>query len=190
MKILVGLGNPGKEYQWTRHNVGFLVMDFLARRHGLTFKKGRGQYVETIFHLNGERIVAAKPLTYMNLSGLAVKEIIRFYKLETLDDLLVVLDDFHLPYGTLRFRKAGSDGGQKGLRSIIEQLNTQEFPRLRIGIGNHVTDPKTYVLQRFSSHELEKLPTILKYAVEGIETFVLEGIDIAMSKFNKNVLEN
>ncbi len=190
MKILVGLGNPGKEYQWTRHNVGFLVMDFLARRHGLSFTKGRGQYVETSFHLNGERIVAAKPITYMNLSGLAVKEIVRFYKLDSLENLLVVLDDFHLPFGTLRFRKSGSDGGQKGLRSIIEQLNTQHFPRLRLGIGNHVTDPKTYVLQRFSSRELEKLPTILQFAADAIETFVLEGIDVAMNKFNKNVLEN
>ena len=190
MKLVVGLGNPGKEYQWTRHNVGFLVLDYLARRHGLSYKKGRGQYVEASFHLNGERIVAAKPLTYMNLSGTAVQELVRFYKLESLDHLLVVLDDFHLPFGTLRFRKSGSDGGQKGLRSIIERLQTQDFPRLRVGIGNHVGDPRSFVLQKFSPQELEKLPTILQYAVEGIETFIVHGIETAMNQFNKNVLEH
>ena len=190
MKILLGLGNPGKEYHWTRHNIGFLVLDFLARRHGLAFKKGRGQYVECTFHLNGERIVAAKPITYMNLSGLAAREIVRFYKLENLHDFLVIVDDFHLPFGMLRFRKSGSDGGQKGLRSIFDQLGTQEFPRLRVGIGDHVGDPKAYVLQPFSPEEFEKLPTILHHAVDGIETFVLQGIEQAMNQFNKNVLDN
>lgn len=187
--IIVGLGNPGKEYEKTRHNVGFMVVDELARQHALDFKKGRGKYLETSLRFGNRKTYLIKPLTFMNLSGEAVAAAVRFYKLEDLSHLLVICDDLNLPFGTIRLRSGGSDGGQKGLRSVIQMLGTQDFPRLRIGIGNNFSNAVEYVLSPFSRKEQEDLPLIIKWAADAVRSFVADGIEVTMSRFNRNLFE-
>ncbi len=187
--IIVGLGNPGPEYQETRHNVGFMVLDTLSQRKQLQFSRGRGRFLQTSYRQGREKVLLIKPLTFMNLSGQAVQEAVRYYKLTDLSKLLVVCDDLNLPFGTIRLRRSGSDGGQKGLRSVIESLGTREFPRLRVGIGNHFSDAVQFVLSPFTRQEKEDLPVILEWATDAVEAFVSEGIDRAMSKFNRHILE-
>jgi len=188
--IIVGLGNPGPEYQMTRHNAGYLALDLFAKQKKLTFKKGRGPYYISTFKLEKNSVVLVKPTTFMNLSGVAVREVIQYYKVEDLSKILIVLDDINLPFGTIRIRPSGSDGGQKGLRSVINLLGTQNIPRLRIGIGNNFSDAVKYVLSPFSKSEKEDLDIVLQWTVEAIESFIINGIDFTMSRFNKHVLNN
>lgn len=185
--LIVGLGNPGREYQASRHNVGFMVLDRLAERLDVSFRQVKMNALMTALRWQEERLILIKPQTYMNLSGQAVSSFVRFYKLP-LENLLVVYDDVDLPFETLRLKPDGGDAGQRGVRSIIQQLGTKSFPRLRIGIDRppgrmEVSD---YVLQKFSSTEREILPMILDQASEAVLHFVKHGLDQAMTRFNQN----
>jgi len=183
--LIVGLGNPGREYRQNRHNTGFMAIDRLAERLGVSFSRLESRALVTKGEYQGSRIVLAKPQTYMNLSGQAVGPLLRFYKVP-LDNLLVIYDDVDLPLGTLRIRPGGGAGGQKGMSSIIERLGTQDFPRLRVGIGRPPgrMDASAYVLQDFSKTELEILNNTLDRAAEAALVFVAEGIQAAMNSFN------
>jgi PTH1 family peptidyl-tRNA hydrolase len=187
--VIVGLGNPGLIYKQTRHNVGFMVLDLLAKRHHLKFEKDQGPYRTALLSLKNQKVFLVKPSTFMNLSGQAVQGVVtkkRIYKLST---LLVVCDDINLPFGSLRLRGSGSAGGQKGLVSIISSLGTNEFARLRVGIGSNFSDAADYVLSPFLDSERKELPLILQRAAEAVESFVLEGLERTMTQYNKNLLE-
>jgi peptidyl-tRNA hydrolase, PTH1 family len=183
--LLVGLGNPGREYRSTRHNVGFMVADEISTH--LDIKIGRVQSNALIGQgvLGDKRIIIAKPQTFMNLSGQAVSSLIRFYKIP-LDHILVMHDDLDLPFGTLRMRPEGGSGGQKGLGSIIEQLGTQAFPRLRVGIGRPPgrMQAADYVLQSFPSEDQVLLSGVLTRARDAALTFVRNGLEQSMNLFN------
>ncbi len=184
--LIVGLGNPGREYRYNRHNVGFLTLDRLVERHQLTgFTKMQSRALITTGTAAGAALVLAKPQTYMNLSGQAVGALARFYEVP-FERLLVCSDDIDLPLGTLRLRPEGGSAGQKGLESIIEHLGTQAFPRLRLGIGRPpgVKAAAGYVLRDFKGEELDLINAALDRAVDAIESFLREGIILAMSRFN------
>lgn len=183
--LIIGLGNPGREYRQNRHNVGFMVLDRLAARLGQTF--GRVEHHALIAKAThqGKRLILAKPQTYMNLSGVATAALLRFYK-TPLGQFLVAYDDVDLPLGVLRLRPDGGSAGQKGMASIIERLGTQSFPRLRLGIGRPPgrMDAASYVLQDFTLAEREILEPTLERAVDAILVFVTEGLNAAMNRFN------
>lgn len=180
IKIVLGLGNPGRFYQKTRHNVGFVVISRLARKMGLKFDK---KYCSSRV-AEGEGIVLAKPYTYVNLSGKAVKALLQRFSLSP-EEMLVICDDVALPLGRIRIRRKGSDGGHNGLRSIIKEIGTDNFPRLRVGIGREgIRDLVEYVLGEFEKEEMEVLEKILDVAVEAVECILKEGIEEAMNKYN------
>jgi PTH1 family peptidyl-tRNA hydrolase len=184
--LIVGLGNPDREYRGNRHNVGFMVLDQLAARLGTTFSRVKMNALMTAVRHGDERLILIKPQTYMNLSGQAVASFTRFYKLPR-ENLLVVYDDVDLPFETLRLKPNGGDAGQKGVRSIIQQLGTREFPRLRVGIGRPpgrmpVSD---YVLQDFSKPEKDLLPLVLDQGASAALHFIDHGLDSAMTLFNQ-----
>jgi PTH1 family peptidyl-tRNA hydrolase len=183
--LLVGLGNPGREYRLTRHNIGFMAVDRLAESLGVTFSRMQSQALMTQISKDGNRLILAKPQTYMNLSGQAVSALLKFYKIP-LERLLVMHDDLDLPLGTLRLRPSGGSAGQRGLASIIERLGTQEFPRLRMGIGRPPgqMDAADYVLQSFSTSDQIIVKAVLDTAVEACLAFVHDGLDAAMNRFN------
>lgn len=188
--LLVGLGNPGREYRETRHNVGFMVIDRLAQENGITLSRVQQKAIIGLGHLGEHKVLLAKPQTYMNLSGEAVAGLVRFYKIP-LDQLMVVHDDLDLPYGSLRIRPDGGSAGQKGMQSIINRLGTQQFPRLRFGIGRPPGSKQgaNYVLHGFSPEEKKELDYLLSRAAEALKTFVIEGLEAAMNRFNGNQLE-
>ncbi len=184
IKLVVGLGNPGTKYQETRHNIGFELVDRLARGgRGAAFSRNfDGLVAET--EIDFRRVLLLKPETFMNLSGRSVGQVVRFYKL-ALSDILVVCDDLSLPLGKLRIRPGGSDGGQKGLRDIAAHLGTDQFPRLRIGIGDQDdVDAVDYVLSRFRSAERPIIDDALILASQAVAVWVTQGIDVAMNRFN------
>ena len=182
--LIVGLGNPGKEYADTRHNVGFRCVELLARRAGLTWEKPRLKAEQTRGTIVGREVVLAKPTTYMNLSGVAVAQLVRWYKVP-LDQLLIVHDDLDLPFGQLRLRAEGSAGGQNGMGSIVEHLGTRAVQRLKIGISRPTRgDPKDYVLARFTKEQAAELPDIIDRAADAVELWLTEGIIPAMNKYN------
>jgi peptidyl-tRNA hydrolase, PTH1 family len=185
MKLIVGLGNPGKKYDQTRHNIGFEVIQVLAQRHATApgRLKFEGQIQEGL--IGAEKILLLMPHTFMNLSGRCVKQALDFYKLPE-SDLLLICDDFHLPLGTLRLRPSGSDGGQKGLADTVRQLGTDQFARLRMGIGPMPErwDPAEFVLGKFASHERKSVEEQVKRACEAVATWVDQDVATAMSKFN------
>ena len=185
--LIVGLGNPDREYRDNRHNAGFMVLDQLAARLETSFSRVKMNALMTAVRHDEDRLILIKPQTYMNLSGQAVSSFIRFYKLPR-ENILVVYDDVDLPFETLRLKPNGGDAGQKGVRSIIQQLGTQEFPRLRIGIGRPPgrTPVSSYVLQDFSSSEKELLPLVLDQAASAILHFVDQGLDSAMTLYNQH----
>jgi PTH1 family peptidyl-tRNA hydrolase len=183
-KLVVGLGNPGSKYEGTRHNIGFEVIDRLASGgSGARFsKKFEGLLAEV--EIDYRRVLLLKPETFMNLSGRSVVPALRFYKLEPAD-LLVVCDDLNLPLGKLRIRKGGSDGGQKGLRDISAQLGTEEYARLRIGIGDRGPIEATdFVLSRFRPAERPVVEDALIDATQAVAVWVAQGADAAMNRFN------
>ncbi|NLG86072.1 MAG: aminoacyl-tRNA hydrolase [Firmicutes bacterium] len=186
MKLVVGLGNPGREYEDTRHNAGFLVVDYMAREEGFTFSPSRFGALLARGTVVGQDVLLAKPQTYMNLSGLAVAGLMRFYKLNPRDDLLVISDDLDLPLGRLRFRMRGSHGGQRGLLSIMTELGTEEFCRLRVGIGrpDQNEDAKHHVLSSFSAEENLILDEVILAATGAIRTWLSQGPIEAMNRFN------
>lgn len=183
--LIIGLGNPGREYRQNRHNVGFMVLDVLAHRLGLTFGRVESQALVTKATYQGQRLILAKPQTYMNLSGVSAASLLRFYK-APLSQFLVAYDDVDLPLGTLRLRPDGGSAGQKGMASIIERLGTQNFPRLRVGIGRPPgrMDAAAYVLQDFTPAEREILEPTLERAAEAVLVFVTEGLNAAMNRYN------
>ena len=185
MKLVVGLGNPGQKYKGTRHNIGFDVLAFLAGRYEIGRPKAKfnAELAETI--IRNEKTILLSPLTYMNLSGQSVRAAIDFYKL-SLDDLLVVCDDLALPVARLRLRPGGSAGGQKGLNNIINLLGSQNFSRLRIGIGQSPKDWETsdYVLSRFADEEKNDIQKSIVRATDAIEVWIAEGIQTAMNHYN------
>ena len=183
--LIAGLGNPGREFQNNRHNVGFMLVNRLAERLGVTFTRMQSKALVTRADYQDKRLILAKPQTYMNLSGQALGALVRFYKVP-LGNLLVVYDDVDLPFGVLRLRPSGGSGGQKGMQSIIQTLGTQDFPRLRIGIERPPgrLAAADYVLQDFTKGEVEILPEILDRGVAAVLTFITDGLDEAMNKFN------
>lgn len=184
MKLIAGLGNFEEKYLFTRHNAGFMAVDFFVQEHGGTFKsEQKFKSMIAKFKIDGEDILVIKPLTYMNLSGEALISVMNFYKIEA-KDILVVYDDIALDLGILRFRPSGSDGGHNGIKSIIKVLGTQTFDRLKIGIGPQPNIPsESYVLQNFSKEELETLKPILKKPV--IEYYLKEGMEKAQNVYNR-----
>ena len=185
--LIAGLGNPGKRYAATRHNAGFMVVDWLAERHRLSFRAGKGDYlISEVMRAEGSEaeLVLLKPLTFMNNSGMAVRSVVDYFNFD-LERLLVVLDEFQLPFGKLRLRPNGSDGGHNGLSSVIQHLGTEGFARLRLGIGNEFSgDAGEFVLSEFSKSERELLPAIIEKAGEAIIDFAVHGVQHAMSRFN------
>jgi PTH1 family peptidyl-tRNA hydrolase len=185
MKLIVGLGNPGRRYRRTRHNVGWEVVARLARKTGIVLGEedefsevGRGV-------IGGQRVILARPQTYVNVSGEAVRALRRRHRLRPAD-ILVIVDDLDLPLGRLRLRPGGSAGGHNGLRSIIEALGTTDVPRLRVGIGRPPAgvDPADHVLSRFTPEEEPVIEDALERAADAAATFVAEGIERAMNRFN------
>jgi PTH1 family peptidyl-tRNA hydrolase len=186
VKLVVGLGNPGKKYQLTRHNLGFLVIDEVAARHATAVQNEicgalTGQWAES-----GETIVLAKPQTYMNRSGSAVAELLRYFQ-GTPDDLVLIYDDVDLPFGRIRIRTRGSAGGHRGLVSIIENLAGAPFSRVRIGIGRPPAGRETadYVLQPFDAEEAAQLRDVVDNAADAVTALLKDGADAAMRQFNR-----
>jgi len=183
-KLIFGLGNPGRKYAHNRHNVGFQCLDRLAQAHGLSFTQRRAKASLALGKIADVRVVLARPLTYMNLSGQAVRPLVSFYKL-SLEDILVIHDDLDLPLGTTRLRPEGGSGGHKGMRSIIEALGSQAFPRLRVGIGRPPgNDAVSYVLSDFTPDEQITLESVYERVVAAVELFLREGIEAAMNAYN------
>lgn len=184
--LFIGLGNPGSGFQDNRHNIGFMVVDEIAERLGEKFSRVQGQALVTKSRYEGHQIILAKPRTYMNLSGHSAGTLVRFYKLSP-DNLLVIYDDIDLPIETIRLRAEGGSAGQKGIRSIIEHLGTQSFPRLRVGVGRPKgkRSASSHVLQNFSKAERKILPFVLARSADAALTFVSYGIDHAMNKYNQ-----
>ncbi len=182
---VVGLGNPGREYAATRHNLGYRVADLLIQRWGGAFTGGRGEYLAAPARFADRRVIVAKPTTWMNESGFAVQGLVSFYRIES-ERLLIVIDDVNLPLGRLRLRGGGSDGGHRGLEHVIYQLGRDDFPRLRIGIGVQEPPPdlRGYVLAPFRAEENPIVEQSLVEAVEAVETWLDEGLDEAMNRFN------
>lgn len=190
MKLIVGLGNPGAEYIGTRHNVGFEVIAVLAQRLGIVVTKRNFKAVYGEGMIGTEKIVLMRPMTYMNLSGEAVSAIAHFYKIET-PDIIIILDDIALAVGRLRLRFKGSAGGQNGLDNIIKHLNTQEVPRIRLGVGAAPPgDMRGHVLSKFRKEEFPLIQEAYELAADATECAIREGFDIAMNRFNINPVIN
>jgi peptidyl-tRNA hydrolase, PTH1 family len=184
VKVIVGLGNPGAEYVRSRHNVGFMVLDRFAVKHTIRFNQKRANSLVARGRLQGTELVLAKPQTYMNLSGKAVQGLLMTHGLKPAS-LLVVYDDFDLPLGTLRMRERGSAGTHNGMRSIVQYLKSDDFPRLRIGIGTAGSSARDHVLGDFEANEQQQADEACERAVEAIETFVLDGAAAAMNRYNR-----
>lgn len=179
MKLVVGLGNPGKEYENTRHNVGFIIIDNYLK--DVNWKKNTDSF-EYMKNIDGEKVIFLKPLTFMNLSGLAVGRIAKYYKINP-EDILIIHDDLDLPSCTYRFKTNSSSGGHNGIKSIIDNLGTNSFCRLKIGIGNNKSiNTKDFVLSKLSKNEIEDLKSE-KY-IELINYFLKNGIEKTMNKYN------
>lgn len=183
--LITGLGNPGREYRGTRHNAGFMLVDRLAEQLGTNFGKLESRALVAKGDYQGRRVILAKPQTYMNLSGQSVGGLLHFYKIPV-ENLLVAYDDVDLPLGALRLRPTGGSAGQKGMKSIIQQLGTQDFARLRIGIGRPPgrMDASDYVLQDFSRDQAALLPALFDRAADAVLAFVMQGIEAAMNQYN------
>ena len=186
--LIIGLGNPGREYKDTRHNIGFMLIDQVAVRLNTRGMKLQAKAIVTSALYEERKIILAKPQTYMNLSGQSVQGLLHFYKIP-IENLLVAHDDLDIPFGTIRIRPGGGPGGQRGMASTIDHLGTKEFPRLRLGIGRPPgrMDPKDYVLQMFSKDDMKLLPEVLDRAADAAMEFVMKGLNSAMNKFNGEV---
>ncbi|HEV8318328.1 MAG TPA: aminoacyl-tRNA hydrolase [Vicinamibacterales bacterium] len=193
MKLLVGLGNPGRDYRDTRHNVGFMVIDELARRYQLTLSLAPSQVPETFLakRYGATPLLVAKPLTFMNRSGDAVAALMRYYDID-IGDLLVIVDEAALPFGRLRARMRGSAGGHNGLKSVIERVGTTEFARLRLGVGRGDArrDLADHVLARFEPDEQAELDAFIARAADAAEMFAAEGMLKVMNTYNPDAAES
>ena len=186
MRLIVGLGNPDPEYQWTPHNLGFMAVDELANRFGIRVERPEAKALVGRGKLAGEEIILAKPQTYMNLSGISVREMLAKYELDV-GDLLVMWDEVQLPLGVIRIHREGSAGSHNGAKSVIGALGTQEFARLRLGCGpeHPVRSRKDHVLRPMKKAELEIAAEMIDQAGDAVETILKEGIDAAMTRFNR-----
>jgi peptidyl-tRNA hydrolase, PTH1 family len=185
--LIVGLGNPGERYEWTRHNLGFMLVDMLARQANAQVKRAECRALVGRAELEGRGVELVKPQTYMNLSGESVACLLRKRAgLKPSGDLLVVSDDIALPFGSIRLRQRGSSGGQKGLKNIISALGTDEFPRLRIGIRpeHPVADTSGFVLETFPKSQRGEVEKVLERCAEALRAVIRDGIDKAMSQYN------
>jgi PTH1 family peptidyl-tRNA hydrolase len=185
--LIVGLGNPGKKYKKTRHNVGFMVCDYISSSHNVDFRFGPGNSQISFWTYQDAQVMIAKPMTFMNLSGQAVHTLVTEFELNT-EKLLVISDDFYLPLGTIRMRASGSSGKHNGLQSVIEKIGTNQFPRLRVGIcgKDQVINSVEFVLNKFKRAELKIIDRIIPVCVDAIRFWMSEGIDQTMSLFNKH----
>ena len=185
MKCIVGLGNPGKKYDQTRHNVGFMIIDELAKQNNWTLQQEKFRGIYTIEHVNGEKVLLLKPLTYMNLSGESLRQFMDYYNIET-DDVLVAYDDLDLPPGKIRLREKGSHGGHNGIRNIIDHLGTKEFKRLRIGVGRPSVPMSVvdYVLSKFDKEQQEPVFNSVNQAVKACESWIEKPFNEVMNEFN------
>ena len=185
MKAIIGLGNPGMKYAGTRHNIGFDAVTAIADKYNLSInnKKFKGVYADG--HIAGEKVLLVQPQTFMNLSGECVREVADFYKLNP-DEIIIICDDINLDVGRLRIRKKGSAGGHNGLKNIRAHLGTEEFPRIRVGVGEKTEgwDLADYVLARFDKDSEPVIREALANVVGAVETWISEGIDAAMNRFN------
>lgn len=184
--LIAGLGNPGDAYENTRHNIGFQVLDALGERQKKPIQRLKFKALTNLFTISGEKVLVMKPVTYMNLSGEAVRPAADFYKIPP-ERILVVSDDTALPAGRLRIRKGGSAGGHNGLKSIIQHLGTDQFPRLRVGVGEKPHpdyDMADWVLGKFTGEDKKAMDASVKRAADAIECIMAQGIDRAMGKFN------
>ena len=185
MKLIVGLGNKGREYENTRHNMGFMLVDRYLKYKNIIDKfkeKFNAMYIETT--INNEKVIFIKPMTYMNNSGIAVRAFVDFYKLNS-EDILVISDDLDLDLGKFRLRRNGSSGGHNGLKSIISHLGTDNFKRLRIGISNDKDDVINYVLSKFSKKELNEIDTMFDTLVDVLDDYFVMDFTSLMSKYNR-----
>ena len=197
MKLIIGLGNPGSKYELTRHNIGFIALDFFASFLNIKFLEGKGDWLEAKGKIGSEDVYLIKPTTYMNNSGIAVAEFIERHEAELteiteeidLKDILIVVDDFQIPIGMIRVRKNGSDGGHNGLASIIYHLESDDFPRMRIGIGKEVVPSKEefidFVLGIFEKEEIEILKKMMPFYIDCMKSFVTDGLTKTMNNYNK-----
>jgi PTH1 family peptidyl-tRNA hydrolase len=197
VKLIVGLGNPGREYRGTRHNVGFEVVDLLAARHGGAWEAAKVDAVTARLRMPAaDPVLLVKPLTYMNLSGEAVQGLAHYFKIDV-PDILIVADDVNLPLGRLRARKTGTEGGHNGLRSVAQMLGTIDYPRLRVGVGrprrpegapgdDERRELADHVLSRFDADEIPGIEAAIARAADAAETFVAGGIDVVMNRFNRS----
>ena len=190
---MVGLGNPGLKYEFTRHNIGFRIVDSLARDIEIEFKKVKSYYsLISRGMINNHKVMLVKPQTFMNLSGRAVSKVVSYYKIP-LQDLLIVYDDLNLELGQVRIRKKGSAGGHNGMESIMQYLHSEDIPRLRIGIGNPSAnfnfDCISYVLSNFHDDEEDRIKETIKLSTEAIKTIIEDGFEKAMRKYNRKLIE-
>lgn len=186
MYVIAGLGNPGKKYEKTRHNMGFLVLDEFASAHGISVTRIKHKALVGEGRVAGEKVLLVKPQTYMNLSGESLREVMDYYDVP-IENLIVIYDDMDLETGMLRIRKKGSSGSHNGMKSVIYQLQSDQFPRIRVGIGS--TDGaewKDYVTGQVSKKEAEVLADVIKKAAESVDCIIEQGIDIAMNRFNSS----
>ena len=183
--LLIGLGNPGREYANSRHNFGFMAIDRLAVRLNARGMKVMSKAIVMDSKYEDHKLILAKPQTYMNLSGQSVQGLAHFYKIPN-ENLMILSDDLDLPFGTIRIRASGGPGGQRGLSSILEKLGTKDVPRMRLGIGRPPgrMDPADYVLQNFSRDDMQAISEILDRAADAALEFVTNGLSAAMNKFN------
>ena len=191
MKLIVGLGNPGSKYELTRHNIGFIIADFFAASLNISFKAGKGDWLEAKGRIGDEDVYLLKPLTYMNNSGMAILDFMEKTGAD-IKDVLVIVDDFQIPLGMIRVRKDGSDGGHNGLSSIIYHLNSDEFPRMRIGIGRNEALKKEefidFVLGNFDKEEIENIKNLMPDYLKCIRSFITDGLTVTMNSFNRMFL--
>lgn len=185
MKLIVGLGNPGKEYDFTRHNIGFMVIDNFAKSHNINITKEKLNGLYEKFEYNNETIILLKPLSFMNLSGSVVSKYVAYYKIDP-KDILVISDDLDMPFGKIKLKLFGSSGGHNGLKNIIDCLNSKNFKRFKIGIDNDKTiDSKNYVLGKLSKEELRKITDILPLTESILNDYLMMSFDKLMNKYNK-----
>ena len=185
MPVIIGLGNPGRKYAGTRHNVGFELIDRLAATQSIKLGPGKGPFDVGTGRYQDEKLILVKPTTFMNLSGDAVQQALHWYKIDA-SDCLVCYDDLDIEIGSIRLRGKGSAGGHNGIKDIIQKLGTDSFPRLRIGIGNEFPKGQqvNYVLSKFNNEERKKIDQALTDAEDAIHCYLREGMDKAMNKFN------
>jgi len=189
---VVGLGNPGLKYEFTRHNIGFRIVDSFARDIEIEFKKVKSYYsLISRGMINNNKVMLVKPQTFMNLSGRAVSKVVYYYKIP-FRDLLIIYDDLNLELGQIRIRKKGSAGGHNGIESIMQYLNSEDIPRLRIGIGNPSAnfnfDCISYVLSNFNDDEEDRIKETVKLSTEAIKTIIEDGFEKAMRKYNRKLI--